>query len=205
MPRIVDHDKRKVAILLNALSLFEEKGLADTTLTQIAQRCKIGRPTLYQYFRNKDEIFQYSIKYYTDHMLLHYQKISSKSISPMERLSQIFCSLAQTMADEQFFLRSLVTYYAMLHISGRSKEFHTAIRRRTIFFRRLLLQLLLEAETCHEISKGYAASGVELLMVLSQNIFVQVGVFDRAFDPILEAIINATLEGLTHPHRSIER
>ena len=196
MPRIVDHNRRKTAILFHALGLFEEQGLADTTLTQIAQRCKIGRPTLYQYFRNKDEIFQFSIKYYTDNMFQRYQKISTRKIPVMQRLREIFGSLANTMASERFFLRSLVNYYAALCVAGREKEFLAGIRRRTILFRRLLLKLMQEAEQNGEIPPGRARD-VEILMVLSQNIFFQVGVFERQYDRIIEQLIESALLGMT--------
>lgn len=195
MPRIVDHSKRKTAILFHALRLFEEQGWADTTLAQIAERCRIGRPTLYQYFRNKDEIFQFSIKYYTDNMLRRYQRIALTKIPAMQRLEEIFRSLAQTIADERFFLRSLINYYAVLRISGKEKEFLAGIRRRTILFRRLLLKMLQEAEKNGEIVQR-DPKDAEILMVLGQNIFFQTGVFERNYDPVIERLIQTTLAGI---------
>ncbi|MGL4525239.1 MAG: TetR/AcrR family transcriptional regulator [Spirochaetia bacterium] len=196
MPRIVDHHKRKASILLHALSLFEENGLTETTLTQIASRCKIGRPTLYQYFRNKDEIFQYSIKYYTDNMFLYYQKVSSKEGSPLEKIEKILVSLTQTMIQERQFLHALVSYYASLQVGGRTKEFHQGIRRRTIHFRRLIHSLLLDAAHAGEI-QIHKARSAESIMVLIQNIFFQVGIFDLELDPILKNQIKMTIMALT--------
>ena len=66
MPKIVDHEERKRDIMEMALSIFIEEGYSNTKLANIADKCNIARTTLYQYFGNKDEIFKYAIKSFTD-------------------------------------------------------------------------------------------------------------------------------------------
>ncbi len=61
MPKIIDYEKRKEEISRKALSVFVEKGYYNTSLADISERCGIGRTTLYRYFKNKDEIFQFTI------------------------------------------------------------------------------------------------------------------------------------------------
>ncbi len=62
MAVLIEHDKRKKEILEKALDLFTEEGYEDVTFQKIADRCSITRTTLYIYFRNKREIFLWSIK-----------------------------------------------------------------------------------------------------------------------------------------------
>ena len=61
----VEHDKRKHEILEKALEVFIEEGYEDVTFQKIAERCGITRTTLYIYFKNKREIFLWSIKQLT--------------------------------------------------------------------------------------------------------------------------------------------
>ncbi len=61
MPKIIDYEKRKEEISRKALSVFVEKGYYNTSLADISERCGIGGTTLYIYFKNKDEIFQFTI------------------------------------------------------------------------------------------------------------------------------------------------
>lgn len=61
----VEHEKRKHEILTKALELFIEEGYEDVTFQKIADRCGITRTTLYIYFKNKREIFLWSIKQFT--------------------------------------------------------------------------------------------------------------------------------------------
>ena len=62
MAIVVEHDKRKHEILEKSLDVFIEEGYEDVTFQKIADRCGITRTTLYIYFKNKREIFLWSIK-----------------------------------------------------------------------------------------------------------------------------------------------
>lgn len=66
MAIIIEHEKRRREILEKALDLFIDEGYEDVTFQKIADRCVITRTTLYIYFRNKKEIFNYSIKQLMD-------------------------------------------------------------------------------------------------------------------------------------------
>jgi AcrR family transcriptional regulator len=47
---------KREAIILTAARLFNEKGFHNTSLDEVADRLNITRPTLYYYFKNKDDI-----------------------------------------------------------------------------------------------------------------------------------------------------
>ncbi len=48
---------KREAILSSSTALFLEKGYAETSITDIAQHAKMSKETIYQRFRNKEEIF----------------------------------------------------------------------------------------------------------------------------------------------------
>ena len=66
MAIIVEHEKRKREILERALDVFVAEGYEDATFQKISDRCGITRTTLYIYFKNKREIFMFSIKQLTE-------------------------------------------------------------------------------------------------------------------------------------------
>ncbi|HOZ71475.1 MAG TPA: helix-turn-helix domain-containing protein, partial [Spirochaetales bacterium] len=66
MSATVEHEKRRKEILESALDVFVEEGYADTTFQKIADRCGITRTILYLYFKNKREIFMFSIKRFSE-------------------------------------------------------------------------------------------------------------------------------------------
>ena len=68
MAAIIEHEKRKHEILQKSLDVFMDEGYDDVTFQKIADRCGITRTTLYIYFKNKREIFLWSIKELTQNL-----------------------------------------------------------------------------------------------------------------------------------------
>jgi AcrR family transcriptional regulator len=61
MPKIVDHEERKREIVRSALLLFSQQGYHNTSFSDIASACGLSRTNVYNYFKNKDEIFHYAV------------------------------------------------------------------------------------------------------------------------------------------------
>jgi AcrR family transcriptional regulator len=61
MPKIVDYEEKKKEIALKAIEVFIEKGYYSTNISDIAKRSGMGRTNFYQYFSNKDEIYDFAI------------------------------------------------------------------------------------------------------------------------------------------------
>ena len=57
-PKIVDVEEKKKGIIQAAIGIIARRGLAQTKMEDIAQAAEIGKGTLYEYFKSKDEIFQ---------------------------------------------------------------------------------------------------------------------------------------------------
>ena len=51
------HRKTRNALLTTALSLISEKGLTQTNMIEIADRARVSRASLYNHFRDKNEVF----------------------------------------------------------------------------------------------------------------------------------------------------
>ena len=62
MPKKLDHELRKEENLQTALKVFAREGYRDSNLSLIATECGISRPTIYQYFKDKEEIYYYAVK-----------------------------------------------------------------------------------------------------------------------------------------------
>ncbi len=62
MPKIVDYDERRSEIAAKAVTVFVRDGFHEANLSKIAELCGFGRTTIYKYFRNKEEIFVYTLE-----------------------------------------------------------------------------------------------------------------------------------------------
>jgi len=100
MSIVVEHEARRKEILKKALDVFVDEGFENATFQKIADRCGITRTTLYIYFKNKKEIFNYSIKQllskveedirtiYTDSSLGSAEKITKVLLDIFQRLEE---------------------------------------------------------------------------------------------------------------------
>ncbi len=56
-PKIVDKLEKKQEILKAAMKMFAQNGVIKTKMTDIATAAGIGKGTIYEYFRSKEDIF----------------------------------------------------------------------------------------------------------------------------------------------------
>ncbi|MDC7218562.1 MAG: TetR/AcrR family transcriptional regulator [Spirochaetales bacterium] len=144
MPKIIDHEKRKQDILRKALSLFAREGYAQSSLSLLAEKCEISRPTLYLYFKDKDDIFRYALKNFTDDMFDKYKTIASKGEKrTAEILVRIYIDIIDKCGANRDFLICLSDF--MRHEKNQGKNYDDLVRRRTIKLEYMLIRLLTEA------------------------------------------------------------
>ena len=141
MPKKIDHEKRKEKILQTALKVFAREGYKDANLSLIASECGISRPTIYQYFKNKEQIYYYAVKLVTGRMFTKYADYAWTTTDPIvERITNICSDIIDMAATHRGELTSLVD--VMLQLKKEGTDFSDIILRRTvklhILFKRLL-------------------------------------------------------------------
>jgi AcrR family transcriptional regulator len=57
MPAIVDKDKKRLDIVNAAADVFAGTGYHEATIQEIATKAEIGKGTVYEYFRTKEDLF----------------------------------------------------------------------------------------------------------------------------------------------------
>ena len=65
MPRIVDHDRRRHALLEQSFGLFARLGYASLTMRGLAEQLGVSTGTLYHYFAGKEALFQAMVRQVT--------------------------------------------------------------------------------------------------------------------------------------------
>lgn len=181
MPKIIDHEKRKEEILYTALQVFSEQGYKDVNLSLIAQQCGISRPTIYQYFHDKEEIYYYAVKLFTGKMFVRYADIAwDDSRSVVDRLEAICEDIIATAVRNRDGLTSLLDIMIQLKKEGR--DFSDIIMKRTakliILFKRLLRAGLQSGEL-----GGYTVNEVsDHLLQLLESFCFQIAFLDH-YDP----------------------
>ena len=75
-------DRRRAAIIALAAKLFDEHGYANVSMEQIALAAGLAKPSLYHYFRDKDEILRGIHETFIDILLERHEQRKQLDLSP---------------------------------------------------------------------------------------------------------------------------
>jgi AcrR family transcriptional regulator len=84
-----EQDNRRHEIFDAAVNLFLEKGFQETSMREIAEAAGMGKSSLYDYYRTKDEILVFVIEEQLARLTKQATAIARLSIPPDARLRQI--------------------------------------------------------------------------------------------------------------------
>ncbi len=195
MAIVVEHEKRKRNILENALDIFIEEGYEDVTFQKIADRCGITRTTLYIYFRNKQELFLWSIKLLTQGLendlllVVNDQKLSSR-----EKLHRLCTKIIDNCMDNKKLFNVILVY--LLQIQKMGKNPGDRVRRRVLRLRHLLSTILIAGIKKGEFRKINVKAANEMFYGLIQSIIFRLAILDQESIEELHASFDLAIEGI---------
>ncbi len=89
MPKIVNRQKKKEQILNAAFNVFAKKGFNATKMIDIAREANMGKGTLYEYFKNKKEIFSALFAFLFQDFDREFQQRITAISDPVEKIRLI--------------------------------------------------------------------------------------------------------------------
>ncbi len=129
-------EERKKHILECAKGLFSKKGYHATQISDIIKKAKIARGTIYQYFKNKDDIFitlleEYFIKWQTEVVEKHSDEINMHEITAVDFLRFRMKSTLAFFANDHELCNIVLRMGLGLHdeLARVNKQFEKDIQR----------------------------------------------------------------------------
>lgn len=102
MPKVVDHDEYRKALLRQCFDLFADHGYASLTTRQIAKALGVSTGTLYYYFPSKEDLFMQLIEELTTQDLLR----ATAEIGGLSTLRERILALGDFLeANEDYFIK----------------------------------------------------------------------------------------------------
>lgn len=98
----------KKEILSAAIKVFAQKGYAKTTMSDVSFQAKVGIGTLYNYFRNKDDLLLNCVKKTIDDEIQAVRDLSRDETDPMEQLFHFFLHHTSLLKNKPYIARFLV-------------------------------------------------------------------------------------------------
>ncbi len=178
MAIVVEHEKRKRDILEKAFTMFLEEGYEDITYQKIADRCGITRTTLYVYFKNKKDIFLWSIKQLTSDIEKELLSIiKNPELTASDCLKQILFKLFDIAENNQVFFKVLLNYLVQLEKSGA--DVNERVTRRVIRIQHLMNTVIIRGQKAGQL-KHFSVKDIndQLYMIIEDAMF-RLGVLNQ--------------------------
>ncbi len=195
MAIVVEHDKRKYEILEKSLELFCSEGYDDVTFQKIADACGITRTTLYIYFKNKKEIFNFSIKQLSNTLEKRFLDIiKDKDLNSEQCLRKLMSCAVDVCAENVQLFTVLFPYLLGLKKSGADIE--DRIKRRTIRMLHLMSTVVIRGQKSDEFKQIPVKHVNDMLFSLVEAAVFKMSLYNQ--DDILNTkiSINLAIDGL---------
>lgn len=195
MAIVVEHDKRRKEILYKAIKVFEAEGFDDVTLQKIADACGITRTTLYIYFKNKSEIFLFSIKQLTSEIEKALQEIiARKTLTNSQKLQAIMECVISKCVEYQSLFNVLLAYLLKLQKTGT--DVGELVRRRILRLRHLLSTVLIEGIKTGEFKDINVKATNELFYSLIESTIFRISLLNQSNVDELTDAITLAIDGI---------
>lgn len=194
MAIVVEHDKRRKEILEKSFDLFCRDGYEDVTFQKIADACGITRTTLYIYFKNKKEIFAWSIKQFTLDLEKQLLKIVKEKSDSSELCIRAICDHIIDEEQKNHALFTVLLSYLM-QIKKTGEDPDERVRRRTVRMRHLLSTLIIRGQNAGEFKKLPVKDMEELLYTLLESAIFRLAVLNQDDISVVKTSVNLVIDG----------
>jgi AcrR family transcriptional regulator len=169
-PKIVDRNEKKNLIIRAAIRVFSKMGFARSKMIQVAEAAGIGKGTIYEYFKSKEDLIAAVFNTFVQEIEIEISKKISRLEDPVDKLRIYFNSWLEILNDDFLEYGDL-----MIDIWAESVRLH-------------------EGKDIFDLKGMYQRLGIQLASILNQGITQK---RFKSFDTtVLSSVILATMDGL---------
>ncbi|MEN6475203.1 MAG: TetR/AcrR family transcriptional regulator [Syntrophaceae bacterium] len=122
--------RNRMIILRSAKELFHKKGFYTTTMEDIAQYSGFDRRTIYNHFKNKEEIFAALVSGVIADIKSAYDEVAALTISPLERLRELVLILLDLYIENAHLLNVFTSEFEIS--DNRKKRYISSFMNKNI-------------------------------------------------------------------------
>jgi AcrR family transcriptional regulator len=151
-------------IVSAALALFKRHGFQATSLEQIADQAGMGKSTLYDYFKNKEELFVAAIQEANAQWFNEAESVFLETDEPIERLHRVANNIlgfaeASNNGEQRLFIEILMQTIMVGGVFFKKDELIRDFHQRYI---KLVMNILLEGVSSGKLKPEIACHAEKL-------------------------------------------
>ena len=199
-PRIVDKEEKKKKIVLAAMKVFSRKGVKNSRMADIAAQAGIGKGTIYEYFRNRDEILTQAFYLTLSEMENNLNSVLRDIDNPEEKIVLIFRTVFESMLQyTDDFMMLFVEFWSegVRHREADEKRFLN-LDSFYLEFRRELAGILDEGIRTGRFVSMDSTAVASVMIAILDGLLLQVILDRKAFDHkgVIEESLKMILNGI---------
>lgn len=152
MPKIVDKVEKRKDIALCCMDLMEEVGIRKLTIDKVAQSAGIGKGTVYEYFKNKEDIIFEVINIHIDKYLEEFL-FAIKDVKTTREKIELFFAFVLDDSEENIKHFNSYKEYLSIILAEDNEDMKNFNNKLNEFFSKLLKDVLHEGIKKGELKK----------------------------------------------------
>ena len=197
-PKVIDKNLKKIEILEAAMKVFAQKGIANTKMADVAEAAMVGKGTIYEYFKSKEEIINEGYVYFMDKINTIMAKQLYKVFDPIEKLKAIMTGWVRLIEDTSIdFLGIMMDFWAE-GIRRREEDSIFNLKQLYAENRQLIIEILEEGIAKGKIRAVDSTIAASIIIGALDGLFLQ-WLVDQdlfRFEESSEVFIKTFLQGL---------
>ena len=199
-PRVVDKEAKKREILQAAISVFTQKGVANTKMIDIAKTAKIGKGTIYEYFSSKEDIFIHAFHHFFEGFEENLFAELEEITDPIQQLKALIRLSMNIFFDNPHNFAGIILEFWAEGIRTRDDALNNAINLKALYqsYRAVIIQIIeagMAQGLFRRVNPVYYASylvaamdGLMLQWVMEPELF--------QLEEVTEALCDGMLQGI---------
>ncbi len=193
------------AIIQQATLLFAEKGYNATTIDEIAERASVGKGTVYEYFKSKQDLFFAVFDEYMKQAFSQMEsRVSKFEEKPTEELRRLMSSLVNLAEDARRLFPLTFEFWSASATAELRERIGAMFRDCYSMFRTFIAAIIRRGIEQGEFSENAEPEAVGAVLVGAiDGLFLQAW-FDPSLDPakLGAAFMEVLIRGLSKPPES---
>lgn len=110
-PRTLDKEKKRREIAAAAMSVFAARGFEAASIREVAHKAGVGKGTIYEYFRSKEELIATSIQVWMEQIITQIETLVSPIEDPEEKLRTYINAMVDGFLEDEHVGRLILSVF----------------------------------------------------------------------------------------------
>jgi len=201
-PRVIDKQQKKCEIFYSAMQVFARQGINNFKMIDIARQAGLGKGTLYEYFRSKEELITGTFELFMETYSAFVSKEMDKYEEPAAKIRVLIVSSLEFFIRHEEWVAVMIDFWAAGLPRREGKSFITGLDGFYEKYKNYLVALLEEGinkKVFRPVDKPLMAS---VIIALMDGILFQVLIGMLKNEPRLgENVSRLVLQSIISPER----